>query len=256
MIQSITRAADILNVFLGGEKTYGITELSRILCLPKGTVQGLVKTLEVVGYLEKAPGTSRYMLGPVLFQLGMKCASHMDILAVSKVWMEKLWWQFRQAVLVGILVGGRVVVIHRLDSQEAFLDFPQVGSAIPTHSSSLGKALLAFLPEALRDSLLEGYTYERFTEFTLTSREDFLAELEAVRTAGVAFDNQESLLGLACVSAPIFNNRGRVIAAVSLSGDAQVMKERHPEIVRALREACRQISLQLGHVEHGPAPFR
>jgi IclR family transcriptional regulator, KDG regulon repressor len=246
-IQSLKKAASILNIFTQDSKLYGITDIARILNLPKPTVQSLVRTLEEIGYLEKDPLTSKYMLGPALFQLGMKFIANMDLAVIARDWMERLCRQFDEAVHVGMMVGSKVVIVLRADPASRFMVFPQAGSVIPFHTSGIGKILLANMEPERRDDVLAGCSYPRLTERSIDNRDDFLSELDRVRRDGIAFDREESVTGLSCVSGPVFNNKGLCLAAFSISGNAHTLETRRDEIISAVRYVSSRISSQLGY---------
>ncbi|MBN1532834.1 MAG: IclR family transcriptional regulator [Spirochaetes bacterium] len=248
-IGSLKKASQILNLFLTGERALGISEFSRKLAMPKATVQSLVRTLEEIGYLEKDPDTSRYLLGPLLYQLGMKYAAGMDLTAVSRIWMEKLCTRFGGAVQMGILVGDRVVLVLRIEPEQRFMSFPVTGTVIPFNTSSIGKILFAYMDPAQRDRCLETNSLQVLTERSISDAGDFLAHLELVRRQGIAFDCQESVAGLSCVGAPIFNNRGQVIAAFSLSGRHDMVESQKESIVQEIRSMSLQISRLMGYNE-------
>ncbi len=246
-IQSIKKAAGILNLFTRDTKCHGITDISKLLELPKPTVQSLVRTLEEIGYLEKDPLTSKYMLGPALFQLGMKYVANMDLAVIARDWMERLCRQFDEAVHVGMMVGNKAVIVLRADPASRYMVFPQAGSVIPYHTSGIGKVLLANMEPDRRDEVLSDCSFPRLTDRSIGNREDFLAELDRVRRDGIAFDLEESVTGLSCVSAPVFNNRGLCLAAFSISGNAHAIETKKEEIISAVRYVGSQISSRLGY---------
>lgn len=246
LIQSIKRASDILALFIDEKKPLGITEFSRKLGLAKTTVASIVSTLVSIGYLEKDPFAGKYRLGPQIFQLGMKCATNMDLVTIARAWMERLCFQFMEPVNVGMLVGEHVTIVMRIEPGNRYMVFPQAGSVIPTHSTCIGKVLLAFMDEARRDTLLAGYRFERFTPNTIISREGFVTELGRVKAEGVSFDNQESINGLAGIGGPIFNHAGGVIAGFAITGNPYTIAKRREDILDAVRFTSQQVSSQLG----------
>jgi DNA-binding IclR family transcriptional regulator len=246
LIQSVQRATNILELFLTDKGPLGITDFSHQLGLPKATIAGLVATLEAGGYLEKELVGGKYRLGQKVFHLGVHYSANMDIVTLGRAWIERLCFQFMEAVNVGMLVGDRIVLIMRAEPKNGYMVFPQAGSILPAHSSCIGKTLFAYMDEEKRDSLLAGYNFERFTPNTIGNRESFLAELKKVREAGVSFENEESISGLVGIGGPIFNNRGEAVAAFVLSGNPQTMNERRQEIVEAVKFTSRQVSSQLG----------
>lgn len=247
LIQSIKRASDILALFIEEKKPLGITEFSRRLGLAKTTIASIVSTLEAIGYLEKDPFTVKYRLGPQIFQLGMKCATNMDLVTIARVWMERLCFQFMEPVNVGMLVGDKVTIVMRIEPANRYMVFPQAGSVIPSHSTCIGKVLLSFMDEAKRDMLLAGYSFEQFTSNTITSRERFIEELGKVKAEGVSFDNQESINGLAGIGGPIFNHTGAVIAGFAITGNPDTIAKRREDIIDAVKLTSQHVSAQLGY---------
>ncbi len=247
MIQSIQRGFDILALFVEEKNSLGLTEISKRLELPKTTIQGIVQTLLANHYLEK-DALQKYRLGPMLFQLGMKYATNMDLVNIARVWMERLCFQFNQPVNVGMMVGGKVVVVMRIESENRFMVFPQAGSVIPGHSTSIGKILLAYMEEDARNEIIAETVFnEALTVNTITSTEVLKIELEKVRAEGVAFDNQENLIGLSGVGGPIFNQKGIVIAGFAVTGDSDQISAKKKDIINAVKYTSSVISSQLGY---------
>ncbi|PKL40470.1 MAG: hypothetical protein CVV44_02385 [Spirochaetae bacterium HGW-Spirochaetae-1] len=246
-IQSVQRAGDILNLFIHEKRPLGITEFSKKLSLPKTTIQGIVLTLLDMNYLERDPATGKYRLGPMLFQLGMKYATNMDLVNTARVWMERLCYQFREPVNLGMLVGNRVVVLLRVEPENRFMTMPQAGSVIPAHTTCIGKVIYAHLEDKKREELLKDYFFEPMTDASIVVKEDFMKELEKVRRDGISFDNQESIIGLAGIGAPIFNWQGQVFAAFAITGNAEHISSRREEIINAVRYTSSMISGQLGY---------
>lgn len=249
LIQSIKRASDILGLFINERKPLGITEFSKRLGLPKTTIMSIVKTLDAIGYLEKDPTTGRYRLGPQILQLGMKCATNMDVLSIGRAWIERLCFQFREPVNVGTLVGDKVVIIMRIEPENRYMVFPQAGSVIPSHSTCIGKLIFAYMDPAKREELLATYQFDKLTANTIDTKEKFLVELEQVKANGISFDNQESINGLAGIGGPIFNHTGMLVAAFVLTGNPENITKRRDDIIAAVRFTSAQISAQMGYQE-------
>jgi DNA-binding IclR family transcriptional regulator len=247
LIQSIKRASDILGLFIDEQKPLGITEFAKRLGLPKTTISSIVQTLEAIGYLEKDPASGRYRLGPQIFQLGMKCASSMDVITIGRAWIERLCFQFREPVNVGTIVGDKATIVMRIEPENHFMVFPQAGPIIPLHSTCIGKLVCAFVEESKRTTILTGYTFEKYTQNTIASKTPFLAELEKVRAAGVGFDNQETILGMAGIGGPVFNHAGAFVAAFAVTGNAENIMRQREDIIAAVRFTTHQISSQLGY---------
>ncbi len=251
LIQSLKKASELLDLFVESKKSLGISDFSRQLNQPKTTIQGIVNTLTALQNLEKDQQTAKYRLGPKLFQLGMKYATNIDLVSIARVWMERLCYQFREPVNVGMLVGDKVVIVMRLEPDNMFMVFPQVGSVIPSHTTCIGKILLAYLDSDRRQKLLEGYTFDRLTANSIDNANDFSAELLDVKNKGIAFDREENIIGLAGIGAPIFNYNGHIIAAFALTGNVKNIEARRGEIVESVRYTSTAVSHQLGYVPAG-----
>ncbi len=248
LIQSIAKAHDILSFFVHDKRTIGISEFAKKLSLPKTTIHSIVKTLCYLGYLEKDVTTGKYMLGPYVFQLGMKYATNLDIVSIGRVWAERLCFQYRQPVNIGMLVGNKVVVVLRVEPENRFMTYPQTGSVIPMHTSCIGKLLCAYTDNYRLHELLESYEFQALTKNSISSKENFINELKMVRSMGISFDNQESITGLAGIGGPIFNYTGQIIAAFAITGDADFIEKHRHDIITTVKDTSLQLSLQLGYI--------
>jgi len=246
-IQSIKRATDILDLFMDENKPLGITDFSKRLGLPKATISGIVSTLTDAGFLEKYPFTAKYRLGPHLLQLGMKCTTNTDLVAVVRTWLERLCLQFNEPVNMGMLINGSVKLVVRVEPGNRYTVFPQSGLVVPLHTTSLGKTLLAHLDPDKRDRLLDGYQFEKLTRNSITDRDSFLEELAQVKTSGISFDNEETLIGLTAIGGPMVNHNAEVIGAFAVSGDTYSVTKNRNAIIEAAKYTSYQVSKQLGH---------
>ncbi len=247
LIQSVQRAGDIMALFISEGKCLGITDFARALSLPKTTIQGIATTLLEMNYLEKDPATGKYRLGPMLFQLGMKYAADMDLAAAARGWMERLCLQFNEPVNVGMLVGGKVVIVMRVEPDNRFMVFPQVGSVIPAHTTCIGKILFAFMPWKRRARILPDPEFPSLTPNTIIDRATFEEELDLVQNEGIAFDREENIKGLAGVGGPIYDHTGQVIAGFAITGDAAHVARRCDEMIQAVHYTGAMVSSQLGY---------
>jgi DNA-binding IclR family transcriptional regulator len=130
-----------------------------------------------------------------------------------------------------------------------------IGTRSHLHSTAMGKAILAFLPDEERSMLVERLVLTSCTEATITEQALLVKELANVRKQGFAIDNEENEAGVRCVGAPIFDHTGYVFAAISISGPAyRLSLARLKALSRPLIEATDAISARVGHVPTGPTP--
>lgn len=246
MINSVDRALAILCQYSQRVKELGITELSQLLDLPKSTVHGLVKTLEARGFLVKNAENGKYRLGLKVYDLGMSYSTGMELQTAAKPVAQALSAKYGKSVHVAVFAGGMAVFIMKVEHKDYIMAIPRTGLSFPAHATASGKVLLAHLPQAELDKHLAEGLYP-LTRRTITDSKILVGELEKVRTQGYAVDNEETFSGIGCVAAPIRDQSGRVVAAVSMSGVvAEVLGESHPDMVRDVIESARHISRVLG----------
>ena len=247
MIQSVTRAAQILKALGNESPRLGVTELAERVGLAKATVHGLLRTLEEEGLVEQDPDTGKYQLGMVLFQLGSTFLENNTLRSRSLFWADALANRTRQSARVGVLHGDHVVVVHHVFRPDDTVQILEVGASIPWNASALGKALVAHLPPARRRRLLAG-PFERLTGSTLADTGALTAATDRVAAAGVAVDDQEAIVGEAGIAAPVFDSSGHVAGALGITGPVErlIPDGPVPELLGAVRECARGLSRDLG----------
>jgi IclR family transcriptional regulator, KDG regulon repressor len=252
LIQSVDRALRILDLFDEYETELKITDISEKMQLHKSTVHSLLKTLQHHHYIEQNPENGKYRLGMKLFERGNLVIRHLDIRAISKKHLIDISVKTGNTVHLVILDGKEGIYIDKVEGTSGTVLYSRIGRRVPVHSSAVGKALIAFKDDKELKEFLKGYVYKRHTANTITSEEQFLAELEKVRKNGYALDNEENEPGITCVAVPIWDHSGNVIAAMSISQpSAKVNDFVLKEEVQLLKNAANLISKELGYSKHG-----
>lgn len=252
IIQSVERSIRALLLFLEHEGELGIKDFAEKLDLPKPTIHSIVNTLAVHQLLEQNPENSKYHLGPVLFRLGLQYIRQRDLLSTLTVWMERLSFKYRKTVNVCMLVGGKMVVVYKIDPEDAIIDYPNVGAAVSVHNTANGKVLLAFADPDVKERVLRDYPFEKATVHTITDRAAFEQDLAEVRNTGVGFNRQEGIMGVSAIAGPITNHNGQVIASFAISGDADFISENERQLVFDVKKTATAVSRQIGFA--GAAP--
>lgn len=216
---SVDRSLHVLNGFLGVESAMTLTELSRRLAMPKSTVFRLITQLTESGYLER--NGRKYRLSLRVFQLGnhyAQCGPG-ELRELAAPHMGGLFQHTGLTVSLAVRDGLKIVYLDRIRGPKSGATPAIVGGRMPAMTTALGKALVAFdHSDAIHQVLKQGLV--RRTPFSVVAAGLMNDQLATVRTTGVAFDRQESLVGLACVAAPIMSVENTPIAAISLSGPA------------------------------------
>jgi DNA-binding IclR family transcriptional regulator len=245
-IQSVDRAARILKALAGGPRRLGVSQLADQLALSRPTVHALLQTLLAHGFVEQDRDSDKYQLGPGLLHLGSSYLDLNELRARSLVQAERLAQQTGEAVRVGVLHGPSVVVVHHVFRPDAAFQVLEVGAQLPAHASALGKAILAYQPDALVAELT-AEALPRLTSRTLTATA-VAAELADVREKGFARERDEAVLGESSLAAPIVDHGGHAVGAIGVVGETRRIFPRGPAkgLPEAVTDAARSISRELG----------
>ncbi|MGD8625585.1 MAG: IclR family transcriptional regulator [Anaerolineae bacterium] len=255
-IQSVERAITILKSFSREKPERGVGELGRELGLHKSTVSRLMMTLERGGLLSRNPETQRYRLGIDLIGLAAQVVDHMDVPEVARPFLRSLAEDCQESVNLVVLdlpPEGAAREPHVVNLEQfvpparQVKNIGQVGRRMPPHGTAAGKVLLAYLPPEELAVVMAG-ELASFTQRTITKPGELQQELAQVREQGYAVVEEELEGGLNAVAAPIRDHRGRVVAAVSISGPAYRMAPRLlSELARHLAIVTSQISHEMGY---------
>jgi len=216
-VKSANRALDIFELLASESQGLTVSEIGDKLGLARSSTHGLVRTLHSRGYLME-DGGRRYHLGARLIQLGLNVADRLELRTAARAPLERLVGATHDTALLVVPEAGELLYVDKVlsDARDVRTD-PRVASRRPLHCSSLGKALLAALDDESVVTIVDAVGLEQVTEYSLADRESLLADLDRTRRRGYAVDQQEALLGVWCVGAPIRDHTGRSVAAISLS---------------------------------------
>jgi DNA-binding IclR family transcriptional regulator len=244
-VQSIERAAAILRTLAGGPGRLGLGEIARSLDLAKGTTHGILRTLQLVGFVEQDRVSGQYQLGAALLHLGTSYLDINELRSRSINWADPLAARSGEAVRIGTVLDGRVLVVHHVFRPDDTFQTLDIGALLPLHATALGKVLLAYRAAAGSDPVLE-----TFTRKTVCTPKALTVALEQVREQGWAAEVEELTLGQAAIAAPIRGYGGLVVGAIGVSGLVERICDRryrpHQHLVGYVRDAARAVSRDLG----------
>src|SRR5918912_4438335 len=246
MIQTIRKATQILDLFSLEQPEWGVSEVARALGLPKSTTSELMSSLADQRLLSRTV-RGRYRLGWHLFELSQTLLDTTEFRTEARKVMEELVRGWKETVHLAVLDGVQAVYIEKLQPRPAVkIWLTRAGARLPAHSSGVGKVLLAHSEWKYVAELLEDQGMPALTPNTITDVNALAEELERVRARGYAYDNEETLVGLCCVGAPIYSSEGTVIAAISFSVPAYWFHPRKDEYTETILDAARRISESAG----------
>jgi DNA-binding IclR family transcriptional regulator len=241
----VERTFDILEYISRQPEGLTNSELSRHLRIPKSSASYILRTMERRGYVRLSSG--KYKLGYRCLILGRGALAGSNLKETALPILKRLTDRTSLTANLAILDHTDVVYIEKAEAPSFIKMDTYLGRRMPAHATSVGKAILAFLPSEELDAVLKGHMLERLTPKTITSHQKLFRELEIIRRQGYAVDDEESSLHVRCVGAPVFGNSARVEAAVSVSGTTlKVDASNLRKIAMHVSEAAENISHLLG----------
>ena len=246
VVQPVMKALKVLELVARHGHEIALTAVSKELKIPKTTTFRYLQTLTAAGFLDHNRATDRYNLGPQLRAIARADASVSKVRELARPAMIELMQDFNETVNLAVKGNGRVVYIDLIEANRSLRMQARIGESHPMHSTALGKAILAFLPEAERQRQLDLPLTER-TGRTLLEREEIERQLRQVARTGYATEMGENEDGAMCVGVPILDEDGYPVAALSVS--APLMRMPHSlaaKVGTRLREVAAGISTHLG----------
>jgi DNA-binding IclR family transcriptional regulator len=245
-VQSIERAAAVLRLLARGPGRLGLVELSTALGLPKGTVHGIVRTLAGVGFVEQDSDSGKYQLGAALLHLGTSYLDVNELRSRAINWADALASRSGEAVRIGSLLEGRVLIVHHVFRPDDSLQTVEIGLLLPAHACALGKVLLAYDRAAAAGAA----NLEPFTPRTLVGPARLTPALARVRDRGWASEVEEMSVGVAGVAAAIRGQGGLVVGSIGITGAVDRICDPggtpRPGLVSLVQDAARAVSRELG----------
>lgn len=217
------RAIGLLEAVSAAARPVSLAEAIEAVSLPKPTVYRLFAQLEKAGLLTREPGSRRYTVGGRLARLGRNVMLHSTVRAARHAVLQRLVEEVGETCNLTMLEGAEVVYLDRVESSWPLRISLSPGSHVPLHCSASGKLLLALMPRARRERVIDSLAFTGHTPSTITDRAAFARALAEVRAARYATDDEEYLAGLVCVAVPVVDAKGRSSAAVAVQAPAARM---------------------------------
>ncbi|MFP9190124.1 IclR family transcriptional regulator [Natronosalvus vescus] len=222
-IQAVQTTLDIFEMLResGGA---GVTEIAREIGVTKGTVHNHLATLEANDYVIKETDET-YHLGLRFIDVAHHAKSRISILDLARTEVDKLAEKSGEMALFTVEEHGVGVCLHVAHGEQAVQTPLHVGHRSELHHTAVGKAILAHLPPERVDAIVEKRGLTQLTDKTITDTEQLHEQLKEVQKRGIAFNEQETIQGLVGVGAPITDQQGNVLGALSIIGPSSRMDE-------------------------------
>lgn len=246
--QVLDRAVQLLGCFTSDQPELRLMELVTRTGLHKSTVFRIIEALRRHDLVEFDATKRSYHLGLRLFELGALATGRLDVSKAAQPALEWLVEQTGETAHLCVLDDLDVVYIAKEESPQQLRMPSSVGHRNPAHCTGVGKAILAFLPEAQLEARLRRLQFRRSTVNTLMSRDALRRDLHSVRNRGYSLDCGEIDEHVRCIGAPVRDRNGDVVAGISIAGPLfRITEANVPPLATLVMEAARRISTALGH---------
>lgn len=219
-LNTVKTACDVIDALqrLGGA---GVTEVAAEVGCSKSTAHRQLATLYEKEYVVKDDGV--YRLNLKYLDLAKHVENQIENYDVIRAEVDNLARETGEVAQFATEEHGRAVYIYKAKGEDGVETSSDVGTRAYLHSISLGNAMLAYMPRDRIEAIIDRHGLERKTRNTITTREELFEELERTREQGFALDDEENVMGLRCVAAPVLED-DTILGAVSVSGPSRRVK--------------------------------
>jgi DNA-binding IclR family transcriptional regulator len=254
--RTLSRGLDVLEALArADEDGLGPSALGQQVDLDKATVTRLLRTLVEAGYVAQDETTRRYRLTGKVLWLAHRATVRLDLRSVARPYLTALRDELGETVHLGVMDDLRIVYVDKLEADNSIQLVSAIGQTMPLHSTSLGKAMLAALPDEEREGKYARMDLAPRTERTILDLAAFRDEIRRTQLRGYSTDDRENEPFGACVGAAIIRPDGRPVAAISVSGPYFRIRDRLPFFGERVRAVATAIARELGsdgNVSSGP----
>lgn len=241
-LQTVQRIGPVLDLFTVQQPEWGVSEVAAAIDVPRSSAHALLSSLVDTGLLQcRARG--RYRLGWRVVELGETLRGTVDVRSCAAPVLERLVEKYGETTHLAVMDRWNVLYVDKiLGNHNITVQGARIGTRLDAHSTAVGKVLLAQLEEIEVRRYLATRPLRRLTPSTTTNPQALLDALAGVRSAGFAADLGETVSEVHCVAAPVRDDLGSVVAAVSVSVPATRFVQRRPQLERAVVGAAHEIT--------------
>ncbi|MFD5598904.1 IclR family transcriptional regulator C-terminal domain-containing protein [Leucobacter sp. NPDC058333] len=242
-VQSLARGLAVIRVFDAEHPELSLSEVARRADMPAAAARRFLRTLETLGYVRSDGRT--FALTPRVLELGFSYLSALSLPEVMQPHLERLSREVEESVSAAVLAASDIVYVARVPTRRIMTVGITIGTRFPAYATSMGRVLLAALPEPQRTALIAGSDLGGITERTISDPPTLARELDAVREQGWAIVDGELEIGLISAAAPVRGKGGDVVAAINVSTSAswtsaERLREHHLPLLRETASAIEQ----------------
>ena len=238
----LERAIQLLDCFSQDEPYLGVREVARMTGLSSSSAGRILSSLKTLGLLVQDHETHKYALAGKVLAWAEVYSATLDVRRLALPYIQELQRMTGETVSLYVLEGTNRVCVERLESDENVRVVARIGRNIPLHAGSAGKLFLAYMTDEERKVVLNETILDPLTPYTITDTEELHEQMKTIRSQGYAVSHREWTVDASGIAAPIFNQRGKMIAALTVSGPTQRFV---PEKSKRMASACTRTAMQI-----------
>jgi IclR family KDG regulon transcriptional repressor len=245
--RSVRRALDIFELMLARGKPVAVAEIVSALQIPKSTAYELVRTLGDAGYIEQSPKSPAFFLGRKLHELGMAYRSQVDLVREGGRIVEELRDKTGETIQLSVFEGDMMLVVLKEEGSRSLRIISQVGSRVPVNWAAAARLLVSDMEDAPLMALLKRTVRQSPTGKAILDVKKLIQQIRRFRKQGYATELNEANEHAGCVAAPVIDDSGRCVAAISIVAPEQrLAKDNREQLIAAVRDAADRLSRRLG----------
>ena len=242
---SVKKAFKILYAISDASNGLGISDLSKKLKIGKSTVHGITSALEEIGVLVRDPIHKKYNIGYTLLELRKKAYGKMELRDLARIPMEKLMEKIGETVFLGILNGDHVTILEMVESHNEMKITSPPGTRLPIIAGATGKVFLAQFEEKKIKEIIQKMGLVRFTSKSIVDQKKFFKEIEEAKNRGYAMDDEEYMLGVKAIAAPIQTSSPPLAAIWVVGFTSSLDDQKIEKVISEIRKTAQEIGHSL-----------
>jgi DNA-binding IclR family transcriptional regulator len=247
-VTSLDKALQILELLIDQGRDLSITEICLKLGMVKGTVHRVLSTLVARKFIQQNGKTKMYGLGVRTLEIGIDSKRERVLRIAMAPFMMDLYERCGETINAAVWEYNGIRYIYRLESEALLRISTAAGARFAGYCAATGKVLLSYFSnEDIRQIYSLSNSLKKYTRNTITSIDELIREIEQVRIKKVAIDDEEALVGVYCVAAPILNSKSECVAAISISAPKErATAKTRDTLIQLVSETAAKISGSLG----------
>jgi len=239
---SVKKAFKILYAISEASNGMGVSDLSKQLKIGKSTVHGITSALEELGVLVRDPLHKKYNMGYTLLELRKKAYGKMELREVARAPMEKLMEKIGETVFLGILNGDHITILDMVESHHEMKITSPPGTRLPLIAGATGKVFLSQFEEKKAKEVIQRMGLVRFTSKSIIDQKKFFKEIEETKKRGYAIDDEEYMLGVKAIAAPIQTSSSPLAAIWVVGFTSSLNHSKMERVILEIQKAAQEIS--------------